>query len=465
MLGMDQILTATRMREAEQRLIDAGSSVDELMQAAGRGAAEWVWRMAGRHKVTVLCGPGNNGGDGYVIAEALRERGGHVVAVQASDPATDACRKACSGYGGQVVGPDAEVQGEVLVDCLFGTGLQRPLSEAHAALLSRLAASHHRHVAVDLPSGVQADSGMLLGEILPQYDLTIALGAWKFAHFLMPASAKMGILRLVPIGVGAVHGAAQAMVRPRVEAPAPDTHKYKRGLLAVVAGAMPGAATLAAIAAQGAGAGYVKLFADEAGAAPPDLVVDTGLLSSVLTDDRNSAVLVGPGLGRDSKARERLTVALADPVPVILDADALVLLGPRHLAERSASVIATPHEGELVALERAFELEGAGTRPQRALALAEASGMVVVAKGPDTVVAAPDGRLACAARATSWLSTAGSGDVLAGVIASRAATGLDAFSAACEGVWIHGQAAGQCPPGFTARQLARQVPKALAGCL
>ncbi|EJL32145.1 NAD(P)H-hydrate epimerase [Novosphingobium sp. AP12] len=465
MPASDQILTVAQMRGAESRLIEAGSSVDALMQLAGRGAAEWIWRIAGHHSVTVLCGPGNNGGDGYVVAEAIRERGGNAVVVAAGEPATDACRQARALFGGEVLGADAQVSGEVLVDCLFGSGLTRPLTPAHGALLAALAASHNRIVAIDVPSGVQSDSGMVLGDGLPRYDLTIALGAWKFAHFLMPATAHMGALRLVPIGVDAVESAAQAITRPGIKAPAPDSHKYRRGLLAVVGGAMPGAAILASIAAQGAGAGYVKIFADSRRNAPADLVVDTGALAEVLTDDRNRAVLVGPGLGRDSAARERLAVALADRAAVVVDADALVLLAPRHLAERTAPTIATPHEGELAALERAFDLEGSGTRPDRALALAKASGMVVVAKGPDTVVAAPDGRLACAPRASSWLSTAGTGDVLAGVIASRAATGLGAFEAACEGVWLHGAAERLCPPGFTAGQLAERVPAALAECL
>jgi hydroxyethylthiazole kinase-like uncharacterized protein yjeF len=228
---------------------------------------------------------------------------------------------------------------------------------------------------------------------------------------------------------------------------------------------MPGAAVLASLAAQGGGAGYVKLFADSKRNVPADLVVDQGALTDVLTDDRNTAVLVGPGLGRDAIARERLAVALADPVPVVVDADALILLAPRVLAERSAATVATPHEGELMALERAFDLDGTGSKPARALALAEASGMVVVAKGPDTVIAAPDGRLACAPRATSWLSTAGTGDVLAGCIASRLAAGADAFAAACEGVWLHGEAARRSPPAFTAGQLGQMVPAALAACL
>lgn len=461
----NQILTVPQMREAEAALIAAGTTVDALMQIAGRGAADWVWRMAAHHKVTVLCGPGNNGGDGYVIAEAIRERGGHAVVVAASEPKTDAAKNARALYQGEVLGPDADVHGDVLVDCLFGSGLTRSLEPADLELLTRLAAHHRHRIAIDVPSGVQSNSGMLLNEGLPHYDLTLALGAWKFAHFLMPAAATMGTLRLVPIGVAAVEGAAQALQPPHIAAPDADSHKYRRGLLAVVGGHMPGAALLAAMAAQGAGAGYVKLFADSKRNVPADLVVEVGALADVLTDDRNTAVLVGPGLGRDSAARERLTIALADPVPAVADADALVLLGPRHLAERTAPVIATPHEGELVSLERTFELGGAGSRSERALALAKASGMIVVAKGPDTVIAAPDGRITCAQRATSWLSTAGTGDVLAGVIASRVATGVPAFEAACEGVWLHGEAARLCPPAFSAVQLAAKVPEALATCL
>ena len=461
----NQILTVEQMRVAEQALIDAGTSVDALMQIAGRGAADWVWRMAAHHKVTVLCGPGNNGGDGYVIAQAIRERGGHAVVVAAIEPRTDAARNARALFGGEVLGPDAEAHGEVLVDCLFGSGLTRPLDPAHFGLLTRMAAHHRHRIAIDLPSGVQSDNGMLLNEGLPTYDLTVALGAWKFAHSLMPASATMGALRLVPIGVDVVAGAAQVLIQPHVAAPAADAHKYRRGLLAVVGGHMPGAALLAAVAAQGAGAGYVKLFADSKRNVPADLVVETGALADVLTDNRNTAILVGPGLGRDGEARERLATALADSVTAVADADALVLLSPRLLAERTAPVIATPHEGELVALERAFELDDAGSRPDRALALARASGMVVVAKGPDTVIAAPDGRIVCAPRASSWLSTAGTGDVLAGVIASRAAAGVPAFEAACEGVWLHGEAARLCSPAFTAGELAARVPQALAGCL
>ncbi len=453
------------MRSAEEALISYGISVDELMQRAGRGAAEWVWRVAAGRPVTVLCGPGNNGGDGYVIAEALRARGGVVAVVATCEPKTAAAQNARALYRGEVLGPEAGQHGAVLVDCLFGTGLARPLTGADIVLLQRLAASHSYRIAIDLPSGVASDTGQELNVGLPEYDLTIALGAWKYAHFLMPACTKMGELRLVDIGCDRVPEATRTIGRPHLSAPAPDAHKYRRGLLGVVGGAMPGAAILAARASQGAGAGYVKLHVNEGLHSPPDLPVETASLAEALTDRRIAALLVGPGLGRDAIARERLAEVLASPIPAVLDADALVLLGARLLAERTAPLIATPHEGELASLERTFGLSGQGTKPERALALAQASKMVVVAKGPDTVVAAPDGRIALAPRASSWLSVAGTGDVLAGVIASRLASGVEPFAAACEGVWLHGEAARLAGPVLTASQLAAHIHSAYAACL
>lgn len=459
-----QILTVAQMRAAEQALIAAGDTVITLMDRAGRGAAEWVWRLAAHRPVTVLCGPGNNGGDGYVIAEALRARGGRVRVVAGAEPATDAARNAASLWRGETLGIDAAVEGEVLVDCLFGSGLTRPLGDQHFALLARLAASHRHRIAIDVPSGVQSDTGALLNPGLPRFDLTVALGAWKFAHALMPSLAISGALRLVDIGVAAVPGAAGIIARPRLSAPVADAHKYRRGLLGVVAGAMPGAALLAARAAQGAGAGYVRLLG-RVPRLPADLVGDDRPLAEALDDGRYAALLAGPGLGRGGAALERLVLALAAGRPMVLDADSLVLLSPRLLAEHSAPLVATPHEGEMTALEAAFDCTGSGSRVDRAVALARASGMVVVAKGPDTVIAAPDGRVACAGRASSWLSTAGTGDVLAGAIASRLATGVDPFVGACEGVWLHAEAARRCGPAFAAGQLASAVQGAYAACL
>ena len=462
-MSQSQILTAVQMREAEQALFDAGASVNELMEVAAGGAAEWIRRIAAGRSVTVLCGPGNNGGDGYVIARRLREAGNAVRVVGPMPPKTEAARDACERWGEAVEQSGSDICGDVFVDCLFGTGLTRPLEVEHAEVLRDLAERHDLRIAVDLPSGVDSDSGASLNDSLPAYDVTLALGAWKFAHWSLPARARMGARRLVPIGIANVDGAAHLVDQPKLTAPALDAHKYRRGLLAVVGGVMPGAAMLAAQAAQHGGAGYVKLLAEvERSDAPPSLVVENNL-SGALFDKRISAVLVGPGLGRDDAAAKRLSLALAAKMPIVLDADALMKLFPNMLDD-ATPVLATPHDGELEALCRAFAVNAEGRR-NRAVALAKASGMVICAKGPDTVIAAPDGRLAIAPPAPSWLSVAGSGDVLAGIAASRIATGRGPFEAACEAVWLHSEAARLCGPAFTPEQLAAAVQRAYARCL
>jgi hydroxyethylthiazole kinase-like uncharacterized protein yjeF len=458
-----QVLTAEQMRAAEQALFDAGTSVSELMEVAAGGAAEWIRRIAAARSVTVLCGPGNNGGDGYVIARRLRDAGNAVSVIAPLEPGTDAARDAKRRWDGPV-STSGGATGDVFVDCLFGSGLTRPLVPEHALLLRDLAARHRVRVAVDVPSGIASDTGAVLNERLPAYDLTLALGAWKFAHWSLPGRALMGQLRLVPIGVGAVDGAAKLIERPRLSAPAADSHKYRRGLVGIVAGAMPGASLLAASAAQRAGAGYVKLLARTADPrTPPDVVTDTAPLAEALADARIAAVLVGPGLGRDAAAAEALTTALQRSRALVIDADALALLTPAML-QGDKPILATPHDGELDTLCRAFGVIAEGRRA-RALALAKVSGMVVLAKGPDTCIAAPDGRLALAPQASSWLSVAGTGDILAGIAASRLATGRDPFTAACEAVWLHGEAARRAGPAFTPSQLAERVSEALAACL
>lgn len=462
-MTLAQVLTARQMRAAEQALIDAGTTVSELMEIAAGGAAEWIRRVAAGRAVTVLCGPGNNGGDGYVIARLLREAGNAVQVIAPLSPATDAAREARRRWDAPV-GTSGGAQGDVFIDCLFGSGLARPLVAEHALLLRDLAARHRLRVAVDVPSGIGSDTGAMLNERLPAYDLTLALGAWKFAHWSLPGRALMGQLRLVPIGVGPVEGAALLIARPRLLAPAADSHKYRRGLLGIVTGAMPGASLLAAHAAQRAGAGYVKLLAPAADSrTPPDVVTDTAPLVEALADPRIAAVLVGPGLGRGENASVALAEALGKARAAVIDADALMLLTPAMLPQ-GKPILATPHDGELEILCRAFGIIAEGRR-DRALALAKVSGMVVLAKGPDTCVAAPDGRLALAPPASSWLSVAGTGDVLAGIAASRMATGRDPFAAACEAVWLHGEAARRAGAAFTPSQLAERVADALAACL
>ena len=459
------ILTVAQMRAAEQALFDGGTSVDVLMQIAGHGAGEWVWRLSGGRAVTVLCGPGNNGGDGWVLAELIRERGGDVAVIAPREPATEAARHARAGYRGVVLDPDDWRTGEVFVDCLFGSGLTRPLGDADIALLARLGAAHHTTVAVDLPSGIDSDAGVALSSGLPRIDLTVALGAWKFAHWTMPAAAMMGERRLVEIGIGTVEGAAHLLAKPRIPRPPSDAHKYTRGLLAVIGGAMPGAARLAARAAMHGGAGYVKLLGKRGATPPAEPVIDNRPLAEALDDLRISALLIGPGLGRDETARERLAAALGVPRPLVLDADALHLIRPDDLATRTAPTVLTPHEGEMAVLKASFGLEGKGHRRDRALALARASGAVVLLKGSDSLIASPAGKLVCAPPAPSWLSVAGTGDVLAGVLVSRLATGVPPLEAACEALWLHGEAARQARPAFTAGQLADAVQGAVGAAL
>ncbi len=457
-----QILTVAQMVAAEQALIDRGASVGSLMEIAGTGAADWVWRVAAGRPVTVLCGPGNNGGDGYVIARELARRGSAVTVIAPLEPKTDAALAARRSYGGAMADRG---QGGVLVDCLFGSGLARPLSGELAALLTAEAERHAYRVAIDLPSGVDSDLGKPLNRGLPGYELTLALGAWKFAHWLMPAMAAMGARRLVPIGVEGTPGAARLLTRAKCAAPEAHVHKYTRGLVLVVGGAMPGASLLAAEGAMRAGAGAVRLAAPELPpSAPADLVLRTEPLDELLGDERTGAVLVGPGLGRGDEARDKLSAVLKAGHPAVVDADGLRLLDPDMLAGASGPPVLTPHEGELAQLVSQYGIRG-GSKIERALALADAAQAVVVAKGPDTVITAPDGRLTLAPSPTAWLSVAGTGDVLAGIVASRLAAGSAPFDAACEAVWLHGEAARLAGPAFTASELARRVSAAYASTL
>jgi ADP-dependent NAD(P)H-hydrate dehydratase / NAD(P)H-hydrate epimerase len=462
MAGASQVLSVAQMVAAEQALIERGESVESLMERAGAGAAEWVWRVAAGRPATVLCGPGNNGGDGYVIARELARRGLEVSVVAPLEPGTDAAIAARKAWGGTVA---ERGQGGVLVDALFGSGLARPLSGELAALLGEEAARHAYRVAIDLPSGIDADAGRALNGGLPGYDLTLALGAWKFAHWTMPAMAAMGERRLVPIGVAETPGAARLLERPRLESPARDAHKYSRGMVLVVGGPMEGAELLASEGAMRSGAGTVRLAAKALHtAAPPDLVLKPQPLAELLTDERTGAVLVGPGLGREEDARAKLAAVLAAGWPAVIDADALHLLAPADLERFAAPLILTPHEGEMRRLCESFGIAAEG-KLEQARALAAAARAVVVAKGPDTVIAAPGGRTALAPSPSSWLSVAGTGDVLAGVAAGRLAAHGDPFDSACEAVWLHGEAARLTPAPFTASELARRVAAAYASAL
>lgn len=467
MLNNGHILTAANMRAAEQRLIDSGISEIELMQRAGTGAADYIWRAAPHVPTLVLCGPGNNGGDGYVIAQALLEKGAVVKIAASADPATKTAKNAKSLWRGETrTLLDAQPERQ-FVDCLFGTGLTRPVTGGLLADHQRLFDGAQRRVAVDLPSGIETDTGETLN-VVPEYDLTIALGAYKPAYYLAPTCGLIGDLVGVDIGVDAT-SPINFLVRPSIIPPDCLEHKYTRGLIAIVAGTMQGAAQLTGLAAQKSGAGYVKIFARPGFLAPSPSIValshqDLDQLRRQLSDDRIAVIVIGPGLGRDADAAKLLDVILDSDKPVLLDADALIVLGQtaiNRLKHRSSPVIITPHSGEFAAISD----DGHESKINATLKLAADSNAVVVYKGSDSVIASPQGKVVLDRSSTSWLSTAGTGDVLAGIIAARFANEKDAFLAAKQGQWLHSRAAKLAGPTFSPEILIDHIPKALQECL
>ena len=460
----DAILTAAQMRVAEQAAFDAGVEPYALMERAGRTAADIIWRAGHRRDLLVLCGPGNNGGDGFVIARVMRERGVPVRVAALGESRTDSAQRAKAAWNGPVEDMMTAAPATQIVDALFGTGLSRGLDEAVADRLCALVNSAAASYAVDLPSGVESDGGALLSTV-PSFGVTIALGAWKPAHLLQPASERCGRLILAPLDIPLTSD-VRRLSAPHLTMPAVDALKYSRGLVAVVGGGMAGASLLASEAAARSGAGAVRrLAADIPGGGTHAIihrkVMHADALAGELDDQRIAALLVGPGLGLDADARARLGVALDSGHPLVLDADALTLVGKDDTLSIPSGAILTPHEGEF---ERLFgKLQS--SKIDRARAAAKASGAVIVYKGADSVVAAPDGRVAVEGRASSWLSTAGTGDVLAGLAAGRLAVTGDPFRAACEAVWLHADAARRCRPAFVADDLLDALPAAIAARL
>jgi hydroxyethylthiazole kinase-like uncharacterized protein yjeF len=439
------------MRAAEQRAIDGGTSVEALMERAGAALAEAAFRFAGPMPALILCGPGNNGGDGYVAARYLAERGVAVRVAALSEPKAEAAQRARSQWNGPVEALSPETAPvSLVIDALFGTGLKRGLEDSAVQQLLRLSEAAVLRVACDVPSGVESNSGAILSEI-PAFDMTVAFGALKPAHLLHPAMHKCGRLVLADIGIDS-DGAWHEIAAPNLPALDPDGHKYDRGLVQALAGTMPGAIALSAKAAARAGAGYVRLSTSRPIEVLPSAIVQMD--SAPVNDDRIGCLLVGPGLGDIAQI---LTLALTSKAPKVIDADGLTHLGePERL--RGQDAIITPHEGEF----RKLFGDLPGSKPERALEAARRSGAVVVYKGPDTLVASPDGRLGFAPPAPAWLASAGTGDVLAGIIAAMRARGMPAFEAACAGVWLHGRAAEIAGPTLIADDLAEAIPQALA---
>ncbi|WP_425229621.1 NAD(P)H-hydrate dehydratase [Sphingomonas sp.] len=466
------ILTVAQMRAAERRAAPTPDAMYALMERAGHGVAEAVRRLSAGAEALILCGPGNNGGDGYVAARVLRERG-HAVRVAAlGEPATDLARRARAEWIGPIEGFPSSLRDEaayaaVAVDAVFGTGLSRPVEGEAIQAIGALAAYASLSIAVDVPSGLDADTGAALNRFqVPNWNLTLALGALKPAHVLQPGALACGEVRLLDIGLGLDDvssprehvSAVETVAPPHLLRPEPWSHKFNRGMVAVVAGAMHGASELAALSAYRAGAGYVLLLT---GGLPqlPHAIVRRAWSDQALADQRIGAVVIGPGLGRDERARAKLDLALASPHPLVIDGDALHLLDLAQISARQAPTVLTPHAGEFDALFG----KGDGSKIVRTQDAARRAGGVVVHKGPDTVVARPDGWTNVAVE-TDWrLSVAGTGDVLAGTVgAMLAQQPHDPLGAATAAVWLHTATARRLPRPFIADDLCAGLPGAVA---
>ncbi len=457
------ILTAAEMRAAEDAAIAASTPVETLMERAGIGAAEAIWRYAGPVPALVLCGPGNNGGDGYVIARELAARGVKVRVAVSEEPKTPAAQAARDSWEGPVEDIAEAAPAPLLVDALFGTGLTRPLDDSLSARLAELAAQARIAAAVDLPSGVATDDGAILSPV-PDFDLTVTFQTLKPAHLLQPAARHLGRVVVADIGIEAA-SALETVERPRLIPPGPDSHKYDRGFVLTFGGDLRGASALSAVAALRAGAGAVRLASDKPLGAVPFGIMQVGEeMVDLLSDKRLGAVVFGPGIIAGGESDCRLDQCLESGLPLVLDAGAITLLaerGPERLRDLEHMAILTPHGGEF---KRLFG-ESEGSKIDRTRAAAARSGAIVVFKGADTVIAAPDGRTALAGDASSWLATAGSGDVLAGAIGAMRARGLDAYEAAIAGVWLHGRAAQLAGPNLIADDLLEGLRGALVECL
>ena len=443
------VLNAADMRVAE---LACGVALNDLMEQAGRALAEAVLRFGSGAPVLILCGPGNNGGDGYVAARVLAERGVPTKVAALDHPSTELAKAARRRWNGEVLPLHLAAGAPVLVDAVFGTGLTRALDREVRSSLLRLSACARIVIAADLPSGVGTDDGSDLGAV-PAH-ITLAFGAAKPAHLLQPAARLCGRVLATDIGIAATSN-IDVLSRPHLNAPAPTDHKYSRGMVAVVAGPMMGAATLSVSAAAHL-AGYTVLC----GSADAPAAVVRREFSATIADPNLRAMLIGPGLTDAPGSRVKLEVALASSVPLVLDAGALGMVTPENI-QRAAATVLTPHEGEFGRLFGATE----GSKIDRARLAARRSGATIVFKGSDTVVASPDGRVTLAPAASPWLATAGTGDVLAGIVTAMLGRGLGAHKAACAAVWLHGEAARRAGVAFRADDLCAHIPAAVVSAL
>jgi ADP-dependent NAD(P)H-hydrate dehydratase / NAD(P)H-hydrate epimerase len=486
-----ELLTTDEMGRADRLAEAAGVPSLALMENAGRAVAHAALRMAGAGaRVAVLCGPGNNGGDGFVAARHLRDAGLDVqlALLGTADRLKGDAADMAQSWGQPIVPlTRGIIDGvQLVIDALFGAGIARPISGVAAEVIAALNASDVPVLAIDVPSGLDGTTGQAQGPVIVA-SRTVTFFRRKPGHLLMPGRSLCGEVTVADIGIpssvlGAIGSRAWAnapdLWRAHFPWPKLDGHKYGRGHAVAVSGpaAHTGAARMGARGALRIGAGLVTV------ASPPDaLEVNAAHLTAImllafdgpdglariLADRRKNAILLGPALGVGDPTRRLVYTALASGAATVLDADALTSfaddapsLFEAIKSNAARGVVLTPHEGEF---QRLFPDLGEASKLERARVAAQRSGAIMVLKGPDTVIAAPDARAAINDNAPPWLATAGAGDVLGGFIAGLLAQGMPAFEAACAGVWLHGAAAAAFGPGLIAEDLPEQLPAVLRG--
>jgi NAD(P)H-hydrate epimerase len=494
MTAPELVLTSRQMKQADAAAIASGTPGIELMRRAGRAVADAAEAMAPMgSRIVVAAGPGQNGGDGFIAAALLGERGYQVSLglLGSPDRLTGDAVLAAQDWKGEVAPVDGLpfAGADLIIDALFGTGLTRNLEGAAHLAVERMNASAKPILAVDLPSGVDGDTGEARG-IAVRATRTVTFAARKPCHLLMPGRVLSGPVEVADIGIGretlaAMGGTlfanAPTLWLDRFPRPEPDSHKYDRGHTLVCSGGATrtGAARLAAAAALRIGSGLVTV------ASPPEAIgINAAHLTAVmlrgcdgpeglwniLKDERLNALVLGPALGVHSATRSMVAVAVQAGRSLVLDADALTsfegLASELRQAFRHAPTVLTPHGGEFNRLFKDHpDILDPSSKIERARRAAVYTGAVVVLKGPDTVIAAPDGRAAINENGTPYLGTAGSGDTLCGIIAGLMAQDMPAFEAACAGVWIHAAAGAGFGPGLIAEDLAGLLPGVLRDLL
>jgi ADP-dependent NAD(P)H-hydrate dehydratase / NAD(P)H-hydrate epimerase len=481
------LLSCAEMAAADAATIAAGTPGTALMEAAGRAVASAVIERYRRQPVLVLCGPGNNGGDGFVAARCLQAAAWPVrlgLLGESSNLKGDAAWAATQWRGTtERAVPDLLESRPLVIDALFGAGLARPIEGVAAGLIEGMSRAACSVVAVDVPSGLHGDSGQMMG-FAPSADLTVTFFRGKPGHYSLEGLRLCGELRIADIGIPS---SVLATIRPSawrndpalwpLRRQALADHKYARGHLTILGGAIAtGAARLAALAGRRSGAGLATIASPQEvmsvyqSAEPGNLVVaadDRETFARLVADERRNAFLIGPGCGVNDRTRGAVLSALATRRSVLLDADAITAFAdrPAELFEAIAGpVLFTPHEGEF---RRLFpDLDGVPGKVNRARQAARRSGATVLLKGPDTVIAAPDGRAVINVHAPASLATAGAGDVLAGIAGGLMAQGLAPLAAGAAATWLHGESAYRFGgPGLIAEDLIEALPQALAAAM